>query len=160
MSRLKTFLKYFLAFIIVYLLVDIFSYMSLKSTYLKKEFKPNFDTPKIEVQESKATITNGLLNAKMTNNTDNKLLNKYLKLDFYSPRKVNVGTKYIKINELEKDETMDFSSKYNFDNVDYIECSIVDEKDVPKLADFSFDDISKNKTNWFILLGAIILLIG
>ncbi len=161
MKRMKTFFKYFLAFVIVYIIVDIGTYMTIKSTYISRDYEVEFDTPSIEVTEMKSTVLNGYLKGSITNNAENVITGKALKLDYYTKHGVLAGTKYIKIDNLLQNEKKEFESRFNFDNVDSVKISIVDSLDIDTSEwDFSLDDFSKDKIDWFVLLGALIVVFG
>lgn len=165
MKRMKTFFKYFIIFVAFYFLSNLATIELLKSSYRNKEFTVDFDSPKIEITDSKATITNGYVNGIITNNTGSDLIGKILKLDFINSRGNNVGTKYIDFGNLLQGETKDFTSKFNFDNVDKIVASIMDKSELPidkSLLDFSLDDIKldKFKFPWYIWFGAFIMVFG
>ncbi len=161
MDRMKTFFKYFLAFVIVYIIVDIGSYMSIKSTYISRDYIVDFDSPSIEITEMKSTVLNGYLKGNITNNTGSVITGKALKLDYYTEHGVLAGTKYVKVDNLIQNEKIDFESRFNFDNVDSVRVSIVDSLDIDTSEwDFSLDDFSKDKINWFVLLGALIVVFG
>lgn len=160
MKRLKTFFKYFLAFLALYIIVDIGSYMSIKSTYISKKYEVEIDNPKVTVSEFKATTLNGYINGKINNNTNSVITGKALKFDYYSKHDVLMGTKYFKVNNFLIGETLDFESKFNFDNVDYVKISLVDSLESIDSKDFELDDFSKDKINWFVLLGALIVVFG
>lgn len=163
MKRIKTFIKYLIIFLIVYFGVNFLSFQIIKSTYKTKGVSANFTSPSVEISDSKATITNGYINGKVTNTTGNTLENQYLKLDFFSKRDVNVGTKYIDLGTLEPNAVKDFSLKYNFDNVDNIVLSVLDKSSIPeedlKLLDFSSDNlkIDKYKEKWYVIYFATII---
>ena len=70
MSRMKKLFKYFLAFVALYIIVDIGSYISIKSTYIPKDYEVYIDNPEVTVSEFKATTLNGYINGKIKNNTD------------------------------------------------------------------------------------------
>lgn len=163
MSRMKTFFKYFLAFIILYIIVDIGSYMTLKSTYIaRKDYEVNMENPQVTVSEFKSTVLNGYVNGTIINNTGEIITGKALKLDYYSKNDVLMGTKYFKVDNLLIDEKLDFESRFNFDNVTKLKISIVDSLEMQNFddLDFSLDDFSKDKINWFVLLGALIVVFG
>ena len=88
MSRMKTFFKYFLAIVIVYIVVDIASFYILKSTYLTKDYSVEESILDVQVTDAKATYLNGYVNGTVKNNTDTAVTNKYLKIDSYSKRGV------------------------------------------------------------------------
>lgn len=161
MSRMKTLFRYFLAFVIVYIIVDIGSYMMIKSTYISKDYEVDSNTSGIEISEMKSTVLNGYLKGNITNNTENVITGKALKLDYYTKNGVLAGTKYVKVDNLLQGEKLDFESKFNFDNVDSVKVSLVDSLDIDISDwDFSIDDFSKDKINWFVLLGALIVVFG
>ena len=81
MKRLKTFFKYFLAIVIVYIVVDITSLYILKSTYNTKEYSVDNSIFDINVTEAKATFANGYIKGSVKNNTNAQIDNKYLKIE-------------------------------------------------------------------------------
>ena len=81
MKRLKTFFKYFLAIVIVYIVVDIASLYILKSTYNTKEYSVDNSIFDINVTEAKATFANGYIKGSVKNNTNAQIDNKYLKIE-------------------------------------------------------------------------------
>ena len=84
-----------------------------------------------------------------------------MKIDCFSKHGVNVGTKYVRIDELGNGNNMNFESKFNYDNVDNFKISIVDAPSLQgvKSSEFEWDDLSKDQVNLFIILGAIIFAI-
>ena len=159
MSTMKKFLKYFILFLITYFLVSILSFQAIKTSYKTTKYSIDFSEPKVEILEAKATVTNGYVRGRITNNIGENLANKLLKLDFLSPRGVLLGSKYVEIGNLLSSDSKEFESKFNFDNVNDIKMSLIDKADVPNLKDldFSLDDLNKNKTKWpIILLGTFI----
>ena len=129
---MKKFFKYFLVFIIFFFLSSYLSNKLVQSTYKEKKIEIGFNSPNIEVTDAKATSINGYIRGKITNNSNEKLTGKYVRADFYSPRGVNVGTKYIKIDELNPGEELEFNEKYKFNNVDSVKFSIMNQEDKPE----------------------------
>ena len=158
MDRMKTFFIYFLIIVVFYVVSDAISYMLLKSTYISRDYQIEFDNPQVTISEMKSTKLNGYLKGKINNNTGEVITGKALKFDYYSKNGVLVGTKYSKVSNVLAGETLDFESRFNFNDVDSVKVSIVDalEMDESKF-DFSLDDWSKDDIDLFILLGAIIL---
>ena len=164
MSTMKKFTLYLIIIVGFYFLTNILTIQILKTTYYPKKYTidPN-SSPKVEITEFKATVTNGYVNGKITNDTGAEINGKYLKLDYYSKNGTNVGTKYIEIKNLKPGETMDFTSQFNYDNVDSLKTSIVDEKDLPKdkkFLDFSLDKIINDVFHapWYIWFSAFLLI--
>ncbi len=166
MDRMKTFLKYLIIVLIFYFASNVASVALLKSTYTKKEIYPDFDSPKLEITDFKSSISNGYINGKITNNTGSDLLNQVLELDFYTKRNNLAGRKFVDIGDLKNGETKDFSTKFNFDNVDYAKASIMSKEealakigsgDVNSL--FGIDDWNHDKFPWYVWLFATSILI-
>ena len=159
MDRMKTFFKYFLALVILYVIVDIATYFTLKSTYITRDFEVNVEGSNIEVTEFKTTVLNGYLKGTINNNSQEVITGKALKFEYYSKNNVLMGTKYFKIDNFLIGETKEFESRFNFDNVEKVKISLVDslELDNSNNFDFALDDFSKDKINWFVLLGALIV---
>ena len=162
MDRMKTFLKYLVIFLIFYFASNIVSVQLLKSAYKNKEVFSDFTSPKMEIIESKSTISNGYIKGKITNISNEAITDKFLKLDFISPNGVNVGTKYIDFGSLAPGETKDFETRFNFDNVKNANVSTIDKVDLPNIEDldFTWDDLKLNKTNLGVVLFAVFVFFG
>lgn len=162
MKRMKIFFKYFLIFLVVYFAVNLLSIQTIKSTYKNKKVDIESGYGQIDITDSKATVTNGYVRGKVTNNTDEDWKDKILKLDFFSKRGKNVGTKYINIGDLAKGESKDFESLFNIDNVDNVKANITDKVSLGDLSllDFELDDIKFDRFPWYVYLAATILLWG
>ena len=157
---MKKFFKYFLAFVALYIIVDIGSYMSIKSTYIPKDYEVEIENPQVTVGEFKATTLNGYINGQINNNTDAVITGKALKFDYYSENDILMGTKYFRIDNFLIGETLNFESRFNYDNVDHVKISLVDSLETIENKDFELDDFSKDEINWFVLLGALIVVFG
>ena len=162
MDRMKTFFKYFLALVILYVIVDIATYFTLKSTYIARDYEVNTQESNIEITEFKTTVLNGYLKGTINNTSKEVITGKALKFDYYSKNNVLMGTKYFKIDNFLVGETKEFESRFNFDNVENVKISLVDSLEAQNSSDFDFslDDFEKDDINWFVLLGALIVVFG
>lgn len=165
MDRMKTFLKYFIIVILFYFASNVASVYILKSTYSKKEIYPDFDSQKVEITDFKASVSNGYINGKITNNTGKDLISQVLELDFYTKRNNLAGSKFIDLGDLKNGETKDFSTKFNFDNVDYAKASLMSKEEaLAKIGDgdssklFGIDDWNHDKFPWYVWLYATSLI--
>ncbi len=160
MSRMKTFFKYFLAIVIVYIIVDIGSFYVLKSAYLTKDYSVENSILDVEVTEAKATYLNGYVNGTVTNNTDVPVTNKYLKIDSYSKHGVLLGTKYVKLDDLNPKEQASFNSSFNYEQIDNVKLSVIDGTELPPAGelDFSLDNPEDAQMTFAVILGAVIIL--
>ena len=115
MDRIKKFWIWLVLFVLFYLFVDFISFVGLKMMLKDlNEYEILVDRPKIEILEAKGTYANGYIKGVLTNNTNSKIENKYIKVDVYSERNVNMGTEYIKIEKLDLAKTMSFEVKYTY----------------------------------------------
>lgn len=128
MARMKTFFIYALIIIVFYFYSSLLIEVGMKATYQTIEHgKILVSSPKIEVEEAKATYINGYVEGKITNNTDSRIDNKYIKIDFYSEHNTNLGTKYIEVQNLDVNKTRDFRIAFKLTDVDSFEITVVDE---------------------------------
>lgn len=161
MDKIKKYIIYIIIIVGFYFLSNFLTIHLMKTTYNPKQYTIDQDSsPKVEITDFKATVTNGYVNGKITNDTGENINGKYLKLDYYSKNGVNLGTKYVEINNLHPGESMDFSSQFNFDNVDNVKTSIVDQKDLPanlSLKSFLSDELRLDVFHapWYIWLAAM-----
>lgn len=128
MKRMKTFFIYFLLVVIFFIYSQAMIYLAINSTYQHKSIDINTELP-VSAQVI-ATSVNGKANIKVTNNTENIIENKYIKLECYSKNNVLMGTKYIKIDKIETDEEKEFEVRFNFNKVDRAVISIVEEQEL------------------------------
>ncbi len=127
--RIKVFLCYFLIFIAFFIFSDIMIYLYTKSAFKPIEnYQIQSTSPEITVSLAEASQASGNIKGTIKNNTEEELINKYIKLDFYTPRDVNVGTKYIKVDKLEKDEERNYELGFRYSNVSSVKISVVDEE--------------------------------
>lgn len=146
MSTMKKFFKYFLVFIIFYFASTFLSNKIIESTYKPKKLDIDFDTPSIEISEAKATSINGYLKGRLTNNSGERLTGKYIKADFFSPRGINIGTRYIKLNDLNPGESVEIDERVKFNNIDSIKLSMISQEEKPNeklLIEKIYDKISE-----------------
>lgn len=145
MSRMKLFRTWLILFILFYLFVDFICFASIKLTYKNlNSYEILVDNPKIEIIEAKGTYANGYIKGSLTNTTNNLIENKFIKVELFSDRNVNLGTEYIKIEKLDLAKTMDFEVKYSYTDVSNYKIDIVDEMPNPEEIQFiKFDEKTK-----------------
>lgn len=157
---MKRYFKYFLAIIVVYVIVDIASLYVLKSTYKTKEYLVESEVLDVQIEETKATFINGYVKGKVKNNNTIHVSNKYLKIDAYSKRGVLLGTKYIEIDTLMPGETADINASFNYEQVDNLKIYVLDKSELPIGAlDFNFDNPNDAKISWILILLAVMMII-
>lgn len=128
MKTMKLFKNLFILFIFIFVFVSYMSDAFIMSTYtLISKSEVISESPKIEILEARSTNINGFVIARITNNTGSKIDNQYIKLDFFSKYDNNLGTKYLKINNLEVNESQEFKLDYKYEGVTKIIGTVVEE---------------------------------
>ena len=156
MGRIKLFWKWLVLFALLYLFVDFICFASVKLMYKNLDkYEILVNNPKIEIIEAKGTYANGYIKGRLTNNTNSLIDNKYIKVDVYSERNVNLGTEYIKIEKLDLAKTMDFEVKYSYTDVASYEIDIVDT--MPETEDIQFIKYDE-ETKLYMVIGGILAL--
>lgn len=149
MNTMKLFRNLFILFILLFIFVSYMSDAFIKSTYtLISKAEVLTESPKIEIIEARSTNINGFLRAKITNNTDKEIDNKYIKLDFFSKHDNNLGTKYLKIKDLSINETKEFRLEHNYQGVEKITAEIIDK--VPETYKFNYELSNTDKLALFV----------
>ena len=153
MKRLKTFLLYALAVAALWIFSNVIIYISLNSTYKNINAKIYTNSPQITILKNQATYVNGVINGSIKNNTQEIINDKYLKIDLYSARDVKLGTKYVKIENLEPDKSKDFEMGYRFTNVDYATLTITDNAN-----NATEEEFMSQETNTSLIIGTLLIL--
>lgn len=153
MKRLKTFLLYALAIVALWIFSDVIIYISLNSTYKNIETKVYTNSPEITVLKNQATYVNGVIKGSIKNNTQEIINNKYLKIDLYSSRNINLGTKYVKIENLKPEESKDFEMWYRFTNVAYATFNFTDD-----VSNATEEEFMSQETKTSLIIGTLLIL--
>ena len=153
MKRMKKFLIYALIIIALWIFSDIVIYLSINGTYKTKEAKVYVNSPQITITENKATYVNGVIKGSIKNNTEEIINDVYLKIDMYSPRDVNLGTKYIKIDNLKQNQVRDFEMGYKFTDVNYVTVTTTDE-----VENVSLEEFKSEEADFYFLVATLMFL--
>ncbi len=131
--RMKVLFCYVLLFITVFVFSDIMIYLYTKSLYQPMEkYEVNIEAPQVTINVAEASNVNGNVKGTIKNTTQEKITDKYIRFDFYTPREVNVETKYLKIDGLEVNEEKQFELGFKYDNVSNVKVSMAGEDDLLK----------------------------
>ena len=153
MKRMKTFFIYALIIVAFWIFSDIVIYLSVNGTYKDKEAKIYVSSPEIVITENKATYVNGVVKGNIKNNTEKIIDGTYLKIDMYSPRDVNLGTKYVEINNLKPNQVREFEMGYKFTEVSYVTITTTD-----KVQNASLEEFESDEANLYFLFGTLLFL--
>ena len=123
MDRLKTFAKYAIWIILFWIFSDILIYVGLNTTYKDMQNIGTIPTG-IQVSQIQSTKVNGRIKLSIENE---ELSGKYIKIDLYSDMGNVLGTQYIEIGNISKDETKNIETYFKISDIKSYEISIVDE---------------------------------
>lgn len=152
MDKMKKIFLYILIIVVFFVFSNFLINVGINSTYKQIERKDD-NLSQVVIYQAEATKVNGRVKGLITNDSENKISNKYLKIDFYSERDVNMGSKYIEINSEEEKIPIEFYFKLN--NVSYYKMSLVDEKEEQGEIEFIPNDLNKQE----IILGTIVAML-
>ena len=152
MDRMKTFLLYFLGIVGFFVLSLI-----LEDGLINSMYKPLTDSSdkyiaeknpsgiNIEVSDAKASNVNGHLNYKITNTSNERIQDQYVKLDLYSKKGLLAATEYIKIDDLAPGESKDYMVKFKGTEIADYKIAIIpgselpDKSNIINILGFEFD---------------------
>ncbi len=121
MDRMKTFGLYALCIILFFIFSNIMINFAIKGTYkpigtdviLREDLK-------ISINDVKATYINGYVEGSVKN-IGEEVNMAYVKIDLYSKRDNLLGTKYVKMPNIRKNETRQFRTGFEFTEVKRVE---------------------------------------
>ncbi len=154
MDRMKTFLKYILAIIIFFFFSNFLIYMSLETTYQNIGRKDNLQ--QVTIYQAQATKVNGRIKGTIYNDANNKITDRYLKIDLYSERGNLLGTKYIDLLGIRENETRNLEVYFKIQDVDYYEISFTEEKEEQEELPEMVKDLTKEQVVWGTFLTFLI----
>lgn len=154
MDRMKTFLKYILAIIIFFFFSNFLIYMSLETTYQNIGRKDNLQ--QVTIYQAQATKVNGRIKGTIYNDANNKITDRYLKIDLYSERENLLGTKYIDLLGIRENETRNLEVYFKIQDVDYYEISFTEEKEEQEELPEMIKDLTKEQVVWGTFLTFLI----
>lgn len=129
MQKMKKFFLYFLMLIALYIFVTVLTNFEMTERF--KDITNNCETtiksPKIEIEECKATNSQVYLKGKITNDTGEHIPIKYLQIDIYNENDAYLGTEFKELKYFNVNETVAFDLNYKYNNVEKIVIGITDK---------------------------------
>ena len=116
MDRLKTLSKYAIWVILFFLFSTFISYIGLNARYKNLELYGEVPGG-VKINMAQTTSVNGRILGEVTSTENNDLNGKYLKVDIFSKRDELIGTKYLKLENLNLNEPKKFAVYYSAENV-------------------------------------------
>lgn len=128
--RMRVFLCYLLIFVVFFIFSDVMIYFYTKSLYEPMDsYEINVTEPEVTVTLAEATTMNGNIKGTIKNTTNEAIENEYLKFEFFTPRDVNVGVKYLEIDRIEPGEEKRYEMGFRYENATSVEISKATEED-------------------------------
>lgn len=143
--------KYVVWLILFFIFSEIIINVSLESNYDKIERKDTLE--QITIEQADATKVNGRIFGKIFNDENNRIENKYLRIDLFSERDILLGSKYIDVSNMRENETRDLEIHFKLQDVEYYNMSFTDEKEENVLI---IPEIVADMTKGEILLGTLL----
>ena len=128
MGRMKTFFKYLLWLIGLYIFVTFASAIYIQNSY--KNIEGTVEQREglvIIVEDAKSTLVNGYIKGNVKNVTDTDIQSKYIKVDLISNKGNLILTKYLQIDDLEAGENKNFTLNFRANNIVKAKMSVTDE---------------------------------
>ncbi len=131
--RMRVFLCYLLIGVVFFIFSDVMIYCYNRSLYQPMEnYEIQAYSPEVTVTLAESSSANGNIKGTVHNNTNELLQDQYLKFEFYTPRDVLAGVKYLEIGELEAGVTKNYELGFRYDNVSSVEITNVEKEQVAK----------------------------
>lgn len=142
MSTLKTFAKYAIWLILFWVLSDILIYYGINSTY--KAISNKGENPKqVTINSAEATKVNGRIIGKVSNDEENDLSGKFLKIDLYAENGNLLATEYEEIGNLRANEVKSFETYFKMQDVKSYRITVVEQKEENTDGVFMTEDMTK-----------------
>lgn len=163
MGRLKTFLKYIIWIVSLAAFSALLIYIGLNSTYKNIESiqKP---ISQINVEIAQATTVNGKIYGKVTNTEENYINDKYIRVEIFNKRMESMGTKYLKIEDLDVGRTKLFAVNFTAENIKYYTIDIVEDsaktaEEAKKTEDLYKDIFTKEELKQRAIIGLLLYML-
>lgn len=160
MSRLKTFGKYLLLLVVFYIVSTILAIGCIRTTYgtMEGTIYPDSNIS-VNVDKAESTFVNGYIKGTVTSNAD--IESKYIKIELLSGKSNVIMVKYIQIDEINANETQNFTINFEAENIKSFNIKVVDEyvQEHSKTQLINMKDAENEQIkNISIFMAAIILL--
>ena len=163
MEILKTFLKYIIWIVSLAAFSALLIYIGLNSTYKNIEAiqKP---ISQINVEIAQATTVNGKIYGKVTNTEENYINDKYIRVEIFNKRMESMGTKYLKIEDLDVGRTKLFAVNFTAQNIKYYTIDIVEDsvktaEEAKKAEDLYKDIFTKEELKQRAIIGLLLYML-
>lgn len=133
MDRMKTFFRYLLMFLFIYLFVNVITYLNIKAMVSNMELEGiEFSNPSVTIEEAKSSRVNAIVKGKIKVDNEQPIGYRYIRADFLSDRGNILNSKYIDLQELKEGEEKEFSISTGTENVKKVKFILTDIRETGK----------------------------
>ena len=163
MGRIKTFAKYVLWVVGLYIFTMLCTYIGLNATY--KNIHDIGELPnQVTILLAQATTVNGRIYGEVTSTEQNNLNGKYIKVGIYTKTGNFAGTKYLKIEDTKINEPKKFAVYFTAENIESYTIEVLEateetEKDVQNAMDLFQDTFTNEELKTYAIVTLILVLI-
>lgn len=148
MDRMKTFFIYLLIFIGFYIISNLLISAYIKTSYYKiSTYDIDVKDATITIIEAKASKDDGYIEGKISNNTDEEITDKYMKVELFSDNNVSLGKEYVKIEGLYSGTVKDFKVNFTCDNVTHFKITFINAAEKEQIDNEKLQSIFTFKSN-------------
>ena len=151
-------IMYILIIALLFVFSNVMIYLYINGTYKAiEDSKIEVENPNITIEQAKATYVNGYVNGKIKNNTEETINEKYIKFEFSTLRDVNIGNKYLKIENLEPGQEIEFKVNFKYQDIKKMKISEATAEEVKNATESEFEITEEMKQG--MLIGTLLILL-
>lgn len=162
MDRLKTFGKYIIWIILLYIFTTFCTYVGFNATYKNINYKDSLPE-QVKINMAQATKVNGRIYGEITSTEQNDLNGKYIKVSIYTKTGNLAGEKYLKIENTNINEPKKFAVNFTAENIKYytveiLEDSVKTQEEAKKAYDLFGDKFTNEELKTYTIITLILTL--
>ena len=157
-KRMHNIIMYILIIALLFVFSNVMIYLYINGTYKAiEDSKIEVENPNISIEQAEATYVNGYVNGKIKNNTEETINEKYIKFEFSTLRDVNIGNKYLKIENLEPGQEIEYKVNFKYQDIKKMKISEATAEEVKNATESEFEITEEMKQG--MLIGTLLILL-
>lgn len=157
METLKKFRLYLIMFIALFIVITLLTNLTMRDEYKNiKNIVINIQSLEVKVTECKVKSSSGYIKGSVTNNSNEIIPLKYLKINLYDKDDVYLGSEYKELKSFYPKETINFDIKCNYMHIEKVTIDLVDE--IPDAVIAFLNDIEDEQVRIALPIASILML--
>ena len=157
-KRMHNIIMYILIIALLFVFSNVMIYLYINGTYKAiEDSKIEVENPNITIEQAKATYVNGYVNGKIKNNTEETINEKCIRFEFSTLRDVNIGNKYLKIENLEPGQEIEYKVNFKYQDIKKMKISEATAEEVKNATESEFEITEEMKQG--MLIGTLLILL-